>query len=134
MTRGRDAVRAELEATDGFVSAQELHDRLRHRGQAVGLTTVYRHLGALAEAGEVDQLRPGVLGGSGQGEVVYRRCGAAGHHHHLVCRVCGRTQEVADDAVEVWASEVAARHGFRDPSHTVEVFGVCAPCHRQAPG
>lgn len=115
-------MRAELAATDGFVSAQDLHDRLRHRGEPVGLTTVYRHLGALADEGEVDQLR------TGQGEAVYRRCGATEHHHHLVCRGCGRTQEVAGDAVEAWATAVAAGYGFSDPSHTVELFGICGAC------
>ncbi len=138
MTRGREAVRAELEATSGFLSAQELHDRLRHRGESIGLTTVYRHLGALAEEGEIDLLRsakPGATSGSaGQGEALYRRCQVAEHHHHLVCRSCGRTQEVADDAVEAWAAAVAARHGFREPTHTVEVFGVCSACHEQAGG
>ncbi len=129
-------MRAELEAAGGFVSAQELHERLRHRGKAIGLTTVYRHLGALAGEGEIDLLRSGTSGAvssaAGQGEALYRWCRVAEHHHHLVCRSCGRTQEVANDAVEAWAASVAARHGFREPTHTVEVFGVCGPCHEQA--
>lgn len=56
-----------------------------------------------------------------------RRC-SEHHHHHLVCRSCGSTIEVADHEVEAWAAEVAARHGFSDVSHTIEIFGNCADC------
>jgi Fur family ferric uptake transcriptional regulator len=52
----------------------------------------------------------------------------AAHHHHLVCRSCGRSVEVEGPEVEAWASSVAAQHGFTDVSHTVEVFGTCQVC------
>jgi Fur family ferric uptake transcriptional regulator len=122
MTRQRTAVTRALSAADGFQSAQALHDAMRHAGESVGLTTVYRHLQALADAGEVDVLR------TADGEAVYRRCAAEEHHHHLVCRDCGTTVEVTGPAVETWAAAVAKKHGFRDVSHTVEVFGTCPSC------
>jgi Fur family ferric uptake transcriptional regulator len=122
MTRQRAAVAAALAKQEGFASAQALHDALRHDGESVGLTTVYRHLQALADAGEVDVLR------TDDGESVYRRCEQDDHHHHLVCRSCGATVEVTGPAVEAWAEAVAAEHGYRDVSHTLEVFGTCAGC------
>lgn len=120
-TRQRSAVAAVLADCEEFRSAQDLHQLLRNRGETIGLTTVYRTLQALAEAGEVDVLR------QADGETVYRRC-STGHHHHLVCRHCGRTEEVEGPAVEEWAARVARRHGFRDVEHTVEVFGTCGDC------
>jgi Fur family transcriptional regulator, ferric uptake regulator len=105
-----------------FRTAQEIHALLRDRGEAVGLTTVYRTLQSLAEAGAVDVLR------TADGEAAYRRCRSEDHHHHLVCRSCGRTLEIEDDEVEAWAEQVARSHGFGDVSHTVEVFGVCPDC------
>jgi len=122
-TRQRAAVAAALDSVEDFRSAQELHGLLRQRGEPVGLTTVYRTLQALAEAGDVDVLR------TADGESAYRRC-STGHHHHLVCRRCGRTVEVAGPAVEAWADHVAARHGFVDVAHTLEVFGTCPECAR----
>lgn len=121
MTRQRNAVREELGREPAFVSAQEVHARLRAGGTPIGLTTVYRALQSMADAGEVDVLR------TDDGEAVYRRC-STGHHHHVVCRRCGRTVEVAGPAVERWADRVAAEHGFRDVEHTVEVFGTCDRC------
>lgn len=120
-TRQRSAVRAALEGRDEFVSAQQLHDVLRHEGESVGLTTVYRSLQALADAGEVDLLV------TDDGETVYRRCSPE-HHHHLVCRSCGRTVEIAGPAVETWADAIAREHGFTEISHTLELFGLCADC------
>ena len=52
-TRQGAAVDSLLRDADGFRTAQELYDALRHRGESVGLTTVYRHLKVLADDGWV---------------------------------------------------------------------------------
>ncbi|MEV1288833.1 Fur family transcriptional regulator [Micromonospora sp. NPDC049679] len=122
-TRQRSAVSALLADVEGFHSAQELHAMLRDRGERVGLTTVYRTLQGLADSGEIDVMRPP------GGEHLYRRC-SQGHHHHLVCRSCGRTVEVEGPAVESWAERVAAQHGYANVSHTLEIFGTCPDCAR----
>ncbi|MGH4015027.1 MAG: Fur family transcriptional regulator [Pseudonocardiaceae bacterium] len=120
-TRQRTAVTRLLDDVDDFRSAQEIHEQLRRSGEGIGLTTVYRTLQTLADAGEIDMLR------TDSGEAVYRRC-SAHHHHHLVCRHCGHTVEVEGPTVELWAEKVAAEHGFTDISHTVEIFGSCVDC------
>ena len=121
-TRQRAEVLALLREVEGFHTAQQLHRMLCDRDARVGLTTVYRTLQLLVDAGEIDSTRlPG-------GEQLFRRCSQSRHHHHLVCRSCGRTVEVADPPVERWASRIAAEHGFADVQHQVEVFGTCAEC------
>jgi Fur family ferric uptake transcriptional regulator len=114
-------VLARLDEVAEFRTAQQLHQDLRGSGARVGLTTVYRTLQLLVEAGEVDTMR------LPSGEQLFRRCGRA-HHHHLVCRQCATTVEVEGPAVERWAERLAAEHGFIDVSHTVEIFGTCAAC------
>ncbi|APU16895.1 MULTISPECIES: Fur family transcriptional regulator [Actinoalloteichus] len=120
-TRQRTAVSRLLDNQPEFRSAQEIHEELRRNGEGIGLTTVYRTLQTLAEAGEVDMLR------TDTGEAVYRRC-SSHHHHHLVCRHCGRTVEVEGPAVERWTTRIAEEHGFHRVSHTLEIFGDCADC------
>ncbi len=122
-TRQRAAVAAVLADTDEFRSAQDLHALLREGGDKVGLATVYRNLQAMAADGEIDMLR------TDEGEAVYRAC-STGHHHHLVCRVCGRTVEVEGPTVEAWATRVSAEYGFTEVRHTLEIFGTCATCSR----
>jgi Fur family ferric uptake transcriptional regulator len=123
-TRQGTAVRDVLSATAGFTSAQDVYATLRSGGDSVGLSTVYRHLQALVDAGEVDVIL------TPEGETTYRYCGQArtAHHHHLVCRHCGRTEEIEGRVVERWAGEVAREHGFTDVDHTLELFGTCAQC------
>lgn len=122
MTRQRAAVLGAIEKQEGFRSAQQVHDDLRAVGDTVGLATVYRNLAALAQMGAVDTLR------SPDGEVLYRQCEQSGHHHHLVCQVCGKVKEIAPAKVEKWVSEVGEEHGFTNLSHFVEVFGTCPQC------
>ncbi len=120
-TRQRVAVAELLAEADEFHSAQQIHAALRERGVQVGLATVYRNLGTMAELGQVDTLV------RDDGETLYRKCSDV-HHHHLVCRRCGRTVEIAGPGVERWADTVAAEHGFSDVSHQLELFGLCAAC------
>ena len=120
-TRQRTAITEQLGSTAEFRSAQEIHTALRQDGQRIGLATVYRTLTAMVTDGEVDVLR------TDDGEAVYRMC-STGHHHHIVCRECGATVEVEGPAVERWADQVSAEHGFTDVEHTLEIFGRCARC------
>ena len=117
----RDAVREALGDSEGFVSAQTLHASLKDSGSTVGLATVYRALADLATEGEADALQQ-------DGESLYRACTPGIHHHHLICRNCGKTIEIAADEVEQWAQSVAAQHGFTQPQHVVDVFGYCPQC------
>lgn len=120
-TRQRAAVADLLATTPDFRSAQEIHAALRDRGQQIGLATVYRTLAIMAGLSEVDTLV------RDDGVTLYRRCSDR-HHHHLVCRRCGRTMEVAGPAVEEWSAGVAAEHGFADVTHRLELLGLCTRC------
>lgn len=121
-TRQQRAVHTSLRGSVDFVSAQDLHMRLRQQGEEIGLATVYRTLSGLTDDGLVDMLR------APDGEARYRWCSTSDHHHHLVCRACGATVEIEGPAVEEWAERAAAQHGFSEVSHTLEVFGRCARC------
>ena len=120
-TRQRVRVLGELMGERDDVTAQELHDRLRAGGEKLGLATVYRTLGLLAEAGVIDSLshRPG--------ELCYRWCGQ-GHHHHLVCSSCHRVVELADCGLDPWLERISRTHGFVTTGHRLEVSGLCAAC------
>jgi Fur family ferric uptake transcriptional regulator len=121
-TRQQRALDQLLAGCTDFRSAQDLHAQLRADSARVGLTTVYNNLRALADRGAVDTMR------TEEGETLYRRCRSEAHHHHLVCRLCGRTVELSGPVVERWAESVAATEGFVDVRHTVEIVGTCSQC------
>ena len=124
-TSQRAAITAVLGETGEFISAQDLHIALRGAGSSIGLATVYRALQDMAAGGDLDTVR------NAGGEVLYRQCAERVHHHHLVCRSCGRTEEVEAPGVELWARAVAEQHGYVEIDHQVELFGLCGDCAAQ---
>ncbi len=117
----KTAVLEQLSNTAEFVSAQELHQKISQSGKKLGLTTVYRALTEMVEQGTADSLS------ISDGEMRYRIC-TPEHHHHLICRVCGKTVEFDMPGFEELALEVAKANGFTELSHEIELFGVCKDC------
>ena len=110
-----------LERIAGFASAQEIYELLKRRGEAIGLTSVYRALQYLVEQGKIDATR------RADGESIYRLCGE-GHHHHIICKKCGETIEIEGGSIEKWVKSQATAHKFREISHHIEIFGLCKDC------
>lgn len=121
-TRQRGAIAAALEGQAAFLTAQELFELLKSRSAKVGLATIYRNLQAMVERGELDVIR------RADGEAMYRRCNRDEHHHHLVCKGCGRSIEIDNPELESWAAKIARRHGFTSVTHDLELFGLCEAC------
>ncbi|ADG75330.1 ferric uptake regulator, Fur family [Cellulomonas flavigena DSM 20109] len=123
VTRQRVAITELLEDVDEFRSAQQIHQMLQERGQEIGLATVYRTLNAMVEQGQLEViLQP-------TGEHTYLRCEPRSeHHHHLVCRTCGRTVDVAAPELEQLVEALAASHDFSDVQHSIEFLGTCRDC------
>ena len=115
-----------LEVADGFLGAAEVHRRvcsyLAPQGLRVGIATVYSQLRRLAQSGAVDTLH------GDDGETRYWLPRGDAHHHYLVCRSCGRALEIVAGPVEEWAEAVGATVGFREVTHTLELFGLCDRC------
>lgn len=105
-----------------FQSAADIFTKLQLNGTHVGLATVYRNLAALAEDGILDTVK------SADGTTLYRECESSEHHHHLVCRSCGKTEEFHLKGLEETLNEMGRKMGFSALSHTVELTGLCSKC------
>ena len=121
----RSAIVDLLERSQVFLSAQQIHAELEEEGTKVGLATVYRNLQSLAEEDLVDTVR------SDDGEALYRLCTNEGHHHHLVCRSCGKAVEIAGSLFENWVHDIASANGFTKVEHVAEFFGLCNDCSQK---
>ncbi len=122
-TRQRAMISAYLDQTAEFQTAQQIYDHFHQAGDQVSLPTVYRTLTAMAETGEVDVLTTG-------DQSKYRRCSAT-HHHHLVCRSCGKTIEIDDGPFEAWVHDVAKNYDFTAVTHITEFTGLCPRCSQE---
>ena len=116
----RESVVEFLSRQDCCLSAQEIHDGLRRR---VGIASVYRALEALADLRLVKRVD------AGDGIARYEPAGADGdHHHHLVCRDCGKVEAFSDSRLERAIDRVADGLGYSVEEHEVVLAGVCADC------
>lgn len=120
ITRQRLAVLDALRNRTEAVSAQEVYLEFRGRGESIGLSTVYRALESLDEAGLLDSF-------ARDGEQAYRHCSPK-HHHHLICTECSRVLELEASLVEDWVERVSEAHAFEVTGHRADIYGRCDAC------
>jgi Fur family ferric uptake transcriptional regulator len=120
MTKQRRQIIAALQAARRYLTAQELYERLQSRRLRIGLATIYRTLEALRELGVVSTSSPKA------GEASYVWCQIE-HHHHAICKRCGRVDDVPCKALGNY-ERILSRAGFALTDHRLEFFGVCARC------
>jgi Fur family transcriptional regulator, ferric uptake regulator len=105
------------------MSAQEIHDRLRRARRPVGIASVYRALETLADLRLVKRID------AGDGIARFEPSLPDGdHHHHLVCRDCGKVEAFSDDRLERAIDKVAGGLGYSVDEHEVVLTGACADC------
>lgn len=122
ITRPRERITAILRGERRFFTAAEVHRALEEHQVQVSLSTVYRTLEHLREKGEA------TVRIDDTGESSYMHCAPEHHHHHAICRGCGRVEDVDCTAVEQFAESLRAIHGFKIDGHKIEFFGRCAAC------
>ena len=105
-----------------FFSAAEVHRTLEEQRAPVALSTVYRTLEHLREKGEATSRLDDA------GEATYMWCEPAHHHHHAICKVCGRVEDVDCGALEQFADSLRSAHGFDLDAHAMEFYGRCSQC------
>jgi Fur family transcriptional regulator, ferric uptake regulator len=121
MTKQRRQVMDALRAARRYLTAKDLYERLRGRRPRIGLATVYRTLEALREIGWV------ATSAQQHGEAAYLWCKSE-HHHHAVCKRCGRVDDVPCRSLPNYEKILSRAFGFALTDHQLEFYGVCAHC------
>jgi Fur family ferric uptake transcriptional regulator len=119
----RTAVVEALARHDCAVTALDLDDELRKRRAGVGRASVYRALEQLEELGLV--LRVEVA----RGVAGYERVEPDGHHHHhAICRDCGRMVPFEDASLEHAIAKASGKLSFVVTEHDIVLRGRCERC------
>lgn len=119
MTRPRKAVMGVLQEAHHPLKAEEI--RVRAGLAETDLVTVYRNLEALRGL----HLVQGIV--LEDGAQLFEAVRPDRHFHHVVCRECHRTEPL-DTCSGHELEAQAARLGFAEVSHVIEVFGICRQC------
>jgi Fur family ferric uptake transcriptional regulator len=125
LTRPRRALAELIEARGGAFSAADLVSDARARRLGIGRATIFRAIELLEEVGALERID------LPSGEHAYVPCGPS-HHHHVVCRRCGRSVEIGDLGLSTLARQIARTTGYRIDEHRFELFGLCPDCQQAA--
>ena len=87
----------------------------------VGRATVYRGLRLLVETEQVCRV---LL----EDRELRYQLSPQGHHHHMLCAICGASADLVDCDVEDLLRAAADRSGFQMSGHWLEVYGRCGDC------
>jgi len=90
----------------------------------VSLSTVYRILSFLEEAGVVRQID---LGQEGKHYEIESGC----HHDHLICSSCRKVVEFFNPDLEALQEKIASAEGFTLLGHDMKLQGICRECREK---
>jgi len=88
---------------------------------SISRQAVYDALGTLAEKGLIRRIQP-----AGSPALYEDRVGD--NHHHVICRSCGKTADVACALGETECASAAADSGYRIDEAEVIYWGICPKC------
>ncbi|MDR4478338.1 MAG: transcriptional repressor [Nitrospira sp.] len=125
LTRQRVAIYAALVNDASHPTADELYRTVKRQHPMMSRNTVYCTLGALRQAGLVQEVNVG--------HEVARFDGNVTVHHHLICRVCGRIVDVMDEELNRLAISSRQAEGFHVLGYRIEFYGYCADCQQARP-
>jgi Fur family transcriptional regulator, ferric uptake regulator len=119
----RTAVIEAMARHDCAVTALDLEEELRVSEAGVGRASVYRALEQLEQLGLVQRVEVS------RGTAGFERIDPTGHHHHhAICRDCGRMVPFEDPILERALDKVAGTMSFDVTEHDVVLRGTCDRC------
>lgn len=120
ITRSRLAILEILAGETEWITAKSLHEKLS-RTHSIDFSTVCRNLDALTVTNilcRVDR--------DNNGSFAYRWPEIAGHHHHLICRSCGKISPM--EYCPLSQISTGQTKGFSELECRFEVYGTCDEC------
>jgi Fur family ferric uptake transcriptional regulator len=118
-THQREAIAQVLFESTRHLSADDVAEELRGRGEHIGKATVYRTLALLVELGLATEHD------FDEGFKRYQLQVGAAHHDHLICTACGQVVQFQHPGLERILAEVADSLGFEAITRQIKIFGTC---------
>lgn len=104
-----------------FMSAENIHSKTVNNHPKLNLTTIYRNLEILASINLIHKIH------RQEGISQYGVICTNSHHHHIICKKCGRT-EVIDFCPLQQYMNLAKKKNFTLTEHKIELYGYCNKC------
>ncbi len=121
VTRQRLAILDAVCEGNGHTTLKQIFARVREVDSTIDQSSLYRALKLFVELGPV------VSATTDDGETYYEIV-KPHRHHHLVCRQCGKQQEIGHDVVQVMFNLLSKRYGFHATTDHLVITGLCNEC------
>lgn len=120
-TKALSALYEVLESEKKPLDVEHILEMLKKRNIEVDRTTVFRMVNKLVKAGILTRLE------FNEGKARYE-LSSLPHHHHAVCTICGKTEDIEKCDIEEISKNVEKKMEFKTLTHRLELFGVCREC------
>jgi Fur family transcriptional regulator, ferric uptake regulator len=124
MTPQRMMIIEAIENSDKHISAEDIYAQVVAKYPNVNVSTVYRTLELLEQLGLVTKTEMGV------GRIMYHPL-EKGHHHHLVCRSCGKVLDLDESALTPLKESLLRDYQFTADLRHLGILGLCTNCKQK---
>lgn len=125
-TGQRDLILETFLSTEEHLTSEGLYLLVSKLDESIGLTTVYRTLKLLTEAGLAREVR------FGDNKTYYEHHYNHEHHDHMICTECGKVIEFFSPDIEKLQDQMASNFGFIPTHHSLRLWGLCSECQQSS--
>lgn len=104
-------------------TVEELLELLKCENANVGLTTLYRNLNQLADAGIIKKI-DGLESSAHFDHNTYE-------HYHFICKKCGKVFDIPSDVAPDLEKNTRMATGFDITFHDIVFHGICSECKKR---
>ena len=120
LTLQRRLILEYIHDNESHLTAEEIIKFLESRTLGFNKSTVYRTLDLLERYGCV-------IKSEVDGHFIYHHT-EEGHHHHLICRTCGKTVDCNENIFSEVRKKLVGRYGFQAELKHMMITGLCPDC------
>jgi len=124
LTPQRMLVIEALHSAESHISAEEIYEQLHSRYPYSNISTIYRTLELLKKLNLVTETD------FGEGRVRYH-VAEKSHHHHLVCRTCGKVIDLDESVLSFLQGALLRDYGFNADLRHLAISGECSDCRKK---
>ncbi len=117
----RNILQVLLRERENILSAQQIYERVIDHNPRVNFSTVYRNIEILEDLGILHRIH------TGEGYGNFKLNEQNRHHHHFICKLCGKTEAI-DFCPLKQLEETLRDRNFIPTEHHFEIFGYCQKC------
>lgn len=103
-------------------TAEDLFAAVKKKDEDIGMATIYRTLELMQNLKIIN------VHNFNEDSRIYELYSEESHHHHLICKKCGKLVEFSDQDIDYLESELEAKYDFKVTEHKLRFYGYCRDC------